>query len=95
MTTGGTIYIDKMNPPSQVVELIDAIRQIGNISAHAFENDISGEIIEVEPEEAELCLSILHLMFDYHFVKPNWAKRIIEQTNNKLQSAGKNVIKLK
>jgi len=88
-------YLDTVSPPVQIAELIDAIRQIGNMSAHAWENQVTGEIIDVEPAEADLLLSVLFLMFDYHFVQPQRARKIIEQTNVKLEAAGRKPIQMK
>ena len=88
-------YLDTLKPPAPIAELIDATRQIGNMSAHAWQNQVTGEIIDVEPEEAELCLSVLYLMFDYHFVQPLRARKIVEQTNAKLEAAGKRPIEIK
>lgn len=85
-------YLDTIRPPSQIANLIDAIRHIGNMSAHAWKNRVTDEIIDVEPEEAELSLSVLHQMFDFHFVQPQRVGKVIEQINAKRQAAGKKPI---
>lgn len=88
-------YLDTVKPPAQIAELIDVIRQIGNMSAHAWKNQITGEIIGVDPAEAELSLSVLYYMFDYHFVQPKRARKIIEQTNVKRVAADQKPIQIK
>lgn len=85
-------YLDTVRPPTQISALIDGIRQIGNMSAHAWKNKVTGEIIDVDPEEAQLCLSVLFLILDYHFVQPKRSRKILEQTNVKLEAAGKKPI---
>lgn len=85
-------YLDTIRPPGQIANLTDAIRHIGNMSAHAWKNRVTDEIIDVEPEEAELSLSVLHQMFDFHFVQPKRVGTVIEQINAKRQAAGRKPI---
>lgn len=77
---------------SDVADVLDAIRHIGNFSAHPFENIHSGEIIEVELEEAEWLLQIIEELFDYCFVRPVRNKKRTDALKEKQKKAGKNPI---
>lgn len=79
--------------PTSISDLLDALRLIGNFSAHPEKDKSTGEIIEVEIGEAELCLEILEALFDYHFVLPARNKKRKDDLNQKLEAAGKNPIK--
>src|SRR5208282_6535945 len=43
--------------PSYLADNIDGIRNIGNFAAHPLKSTASGEIVEVEPGEAEYCIA--------------------------------------
>lgn len=60
--------IDNGKLPSHIIGIIDAVRNIGNFAAHPVKSTSTGEIVEVEPEEAELNLDVLEALFDYYFV---------------------------
>jgi hypothetical protein len=79
--------------PSHIAEAIDAIRNIGNFAAHPMKSKASGEIVDVEPEEAEWNLDVLEALFDFYYVQPAKTLAKKEQLNRKLQAAGKPPIK--
>lgn len=62
--------IDSGNLPSYLSESIDAIRNIGNYAAHPLKSTASGEILDVEPGEAEWALDVLEQLFDFYYVQP-------------------------
>ena len=62
--------VDGGKLPSDLNESIDAIRNIGNFAAHPLKSQNSGEILDVEPNEAEWTLDVLEELFDYFFVRP-------------------------
>lgn len=47
-----------------------AIRMIGNFAAHPMTSTNTGEVVDVEPGEAEFLLSVLEELLDYYFVRP-------------------------
>lgn len=49
----------------------------------------SGEVIEVEPGEAEWNLDVLESLFDFYFVQPAELKKKRDALNAKLKAAGK------
>lgn len=75
--------------PTHLAEVIDAVRNIGNFSAHPIKSKSSGEIVPVEPEEAEWNLDVLEALFDFCFVQPAIVAKKRETLNKKLQDAGK------
>jgi len=85
--------LDSKELPSDLAEALDAIRNIGNFAAHPIKSKSSGEIIEVEPGEAEWNLDILEALFDFYFVRPAILAKKKEALNEKLKEAGKPLMK--
>lgn len=79
--------------PSHLAESIDAIREIGNFGAHPIKDENTGEIIDVEPGEAEWNLDTLEGLFDFYYVQPELTKKRKSALNEKLKSAGKPPLK--
>jgi hypothetical protein len=75
--------------PSYLAEAIDAIRNIGNFAAHPMKSTNSGEIVDVEPGEAEWLLDVLEGMFDFYFVQPAILKKKRDDLNAKLADVKK------
>jgi hypothetical protein len=81
--------LDSKMLPTSVAENVDAIRNIGNFAAHPNKRTSSGEVLPVEPEEAEWTLEALELLFDVYYVQPARAKAKRDALNKKLQDAKK------
>lgn len=79
--------------PSHLSEGLDAIRHIGNFATHPVKSQSSGEIVPVEPGEAEWTLDTLEGLFDFYFVQPELTKKKRESLNKKLADAGKHPLK--
>jgi hypothetical protein len=79
--------------PLYLVEDIDAVRNIGNFAAHPIKSKNTGEILPVEPREAEWNLDVLEGLFDFYYVQPAKAKEKRDALNAKLVDAGKPPIK--
>jgi hypothetical protein len=79
--------------PQTVADNVDAVRNIGNFAAHPNKSKSTGEILPVEPEEAEWNLEVLELLFDVYYVQPARAKARREALNKKLADAGKPPLK--
>lgn len=67
--------------PSDLIILFDRIRHYGTFAAHAKTDQISGEIIDIDPGEADSLLDILEEMFDYDYER----KRRLKEREKKLQ----------
>jgi hypothetical protein len=75
--------------PSYLVGAVDAIRNIGNFAAHPLKNTNTGEIVTVEPGEAEWLIEVLDSLFDFQFIQPKKLQERRKQLNAKLQDLGK------
>jgi len=81
--------IDSKKLPSYLSKDLDAVRNIGNFAAHPIKSTATGEIIEVEPGEAEWNLNILEQLFDFYLVQPEISRKKRENLNKKLKAADK------
>ncbi len=79
--------------PSYVAEAIDAVRAIGNFAAHPVKSQHTGEVLPVEPGEAEWNLDVLESLFDFYYTQPAALKAKKDALNQKLQEAGKPPVK--
>jgi hypothetical protein len=77
------------NLPSHLAEAVDAVRNIGNFAAHPIKSTNTGEIVDVEPGEAEWNLEVLEGLFDFYFVQPAILKKKRDALNVKLTEAKK------
>lgn len=75
--------------PSYLADSIDGVRHIGNFAAHPIKSKSTGEIVEVEPGEAEWLLDVIESLFDFYFVQPVLLNAKREALNRKLVDAGK------
>lgn len=79
--------------PSQIAEGLDAVRAIGNFGAHPIKSKHTGEVMPVEPGEAEWNLDILEALFDFYYVQPTLLAAKKAALNKKLEEAGKQPIR--
>jgi hypothetical protein len=79
--------------PSHLAEAVDAVRNIGNFAAHPIKSTATGEVVAVEPGEAEWNLDVLEGLFDFYFVQPETLRKRRTALNAKLAAAGKPPIK--
>ena len=75
--------------PSWLAENLDAVRVVGNFAAHPVKSTHTGDVVEVEPGEAEFLLEVIEGLFDFYFVLPKRAEKQRAALNEKLQGAGK------
>ena len=85
--------IDGGSLPPYIVEAIDAVRKIGNYAANPIKSERPGEVVDVEPGEADWNLDVLEALFNYYFVQPTIIKRKREILNLKLKEADKKGMK--
>jgi hypothetical protein len=81
--------LDSGKLPAPIADNIDAIRNIGNFASHPNKYKSTGEVVPVEPEEAEWNLDVLESLFDFYFVQPARAKAKKDALNKKLADASK------
>ena len=85
--------LDSKQLPVHLSEALDAIRVTGNFTAHPIKSTNSGEIVDVEPGEAEGQLDMLEGLFDFFFVQPAVLQKIHEALNKKLNKKRKSKLK--
>ena len=81
--------LDSKSLPSYIAEAIDAIRNIGNFAAHPQKSRVTGDIMPVEPGEAEWNLDVLESLFDFYYVQPSIIQQKRNALNQRLNEAGK------
>jgi hypothetical protein len=62
--------IDTKQLPSHLEQQLDYLRQLGNTAAHPLENEVTGQLVEVDMPEAEWSIEVLKDLFDHYYVKP-------------------------
>ena len=85
--------IDRRELDSDLASALDAVRVIGNFAAHPTKSQSTGEIVDVEPGEAEWTLDVLEQLFDRYYVQPEVIKKKKADLNVKLKAAGKPELK--
>jgi hypothetical protein len=87
--------IDEAMPslPAHLADAIDAVRNVGNFAAHPIKSTSTGELVDVEPGEAEWLLDTLEGLFDHYFTQPAILKAKRDALNAKLVDAGKPELK--
>ena len=81
--------IDDPKTPRDVADSLDMVRNIGNFSAHPNKSTNTGEIVPVEPVEAEWCLDVIEMLFELYFVRPSEIQKRRDRVNEKLADTGK------
>jgi hypothetical protein len=81
--------VESKTLPMLQASSLDTIRLIGNFAAHPMKNTNTGEIVAVEPEEAEWNLEVLSGLFDFYYVAPAKEAARRAALNLKLAAAGK------
>jgi hypothetical protein len=85
--------LDSKVLPTYLAGAVDAVRVIGNFAAHPIKSKSTGEIVPVEPGEAEWVLDALEGLFDFYFVQPLLLQKKKDVLNQKLAEAGKPLLK--
>jgi len=81
--------LDSNSLPSYLAKGLDAVRNIGNFATHPIKSKTTGEIVEVEPGEAEWNLDVLEGLFDFYFVQEKKLQEKRDKLNQKLTDVGK------
>ncbi|MGO4348140.1 DUF4145 domain-containing protein [Paenibacillus sp. MCAF9] len=86
-------FLATQQVPTVILDAVDAVRNIGNFAAHPLKNTNTGEIVDVEPGEAEWLLEVLDLLFDFYFIQPKKLEERKTALNAKLKGLGKPIMK--
>lgn len=79
--------------PGYIADIVDSVRAVGNFAAHPVKSTNTGDVIDVEPGEVELCFDVLESLFDFYFVQPAHVAAKKAAINQKLQEANKPPLK--
>ncbi len=85
--------MDSGTLPTHLLQSIDAVRNIGNFAAHPSKSSATGEIVAVEPHEAEWNLDVLEALFDFYFVQPAIISEKRAALDAKLHASGRQAMK--
>jgi hypothetical protein len=80
-------FIAQPNIPPQLTDAVDAIRKIGNLAAHPLKNKNTGEVVPVEPDEAEWLIEVLKQLFEFKFTEPLIRQERQDKLDAKLRDA--------
>lgn len=80
--------------PSYLTDAVDAVRHVGNIAAHPKKDKHTGEIVEVEPGEAEWLVEVVSSLLDFVYVQPIKLTKRKEELNKKLVLIGNSQVKV-
>jgi hypothetical protein len=72
---------------------MDHIRVLGNFAAHPIKSTNTGEVLDVEPGEAEYALDVLKDLLEYWFVETARHRERKTKLNEKLNAAGRRPLK--
>jgi hypothetical protein len=75
--------------PKTLADDLDAIRVVGNFAAHPIKDTNTGEIVDVEPGEAEWTLNVLEELLVFYFVQEPKSAARRDALNKKLKESGK------
>jgi hypothetical protein len=86
-------FLEDQSYPARVKENLHHLREIGNFGAHTQTDQDTGQIIEVERDEAEWTLEVVDGLFEYFIVQPvrDLARRT--KFDAKIAAAGRKPIK--
>jgi len=79
--------------PQWIADNVDAIRHIGNFAVHPIKSKVTGNIVDVEPEEANWNLDTLGHLFDHFYIQLEKTKVARDKLNSKLEEIGKPQLK--
>jgi hypothetical protein len=75
--------------PQYLANDLDAIRVVGNFAAHPLKDINTGEIVDVEPGEADWTLELLEKILEFYFGEMKRSTDRRDALNEKLRAAGK------
>lgn len=79
--------IESERVPQYLADMLDRVREVGNLAAHPAQDRQTGLIVDVEKDEAEWTLEIVEGLFRYCFVEARRAERRTKSLEEKLGRA--------
>jgi hypothetical protein len=75
--------------PDYLAADLDAVRQVGNFGAHPIKDTNTGQIVGVEPGEADWTLEVTEELISFYFERQPRSTARRDALNQKLKAAGK------
>ncbi len=66
----GLLKLAEQRFPAHLHEELDHVRQLGNIAVHLKADGVTGEILDIEENEAQLMLQVLDDLLEFFYVQP-------------------------
>ncbi len=80
--------------PSDILEHLHVLREMGNFGAHQQLNVNTAVVIDVDRDDAEFALTLIHELFDHYFTRPaRMAARKAQWNANKQTPSGRRPVK--
>lgn len=74
---------------ANLIEMLHAVRMVGNFAAHPNKSKNTGLLMPVEPNEAEFNLKVIDKLLFYYFVQSPQEKKILDDIKKKQQESKK------
>jgi predicted RNA-binding Zn-ribbon protein involved in translation (DUF1610 family) len=81
--------VDTGNLPAHLADSLHSVAAVGNIATHTQKSVTTGEVVDVEPWEADWNLDALENLFEFCFIGPALAAARKAKLNQKQQAIGK------
>ena len=82
-------FMADSSAPAFLKPNLDHVREVGNFAVHTQKSTNTGEVIPVEPGEAEWMLEVLDTMFQHYYVAPAKASQQRAAMDAKILEAGR------
>jgi uncharacterized protein DUF4145 len=80
--------VERAELPAILSKELDAVREIGNFGAHPRKSLATGEVLDVEPGEAEWNITVLEHLFDFYYRELPERQARRDALNDKLRATG-------
>ncbi len=75
--------------PPYIAKNLHALRELGNFGVHPTRSEVTGEIVDVDPGEAEWVLHVLDLLLAHYYTLPGYDAERRQAISQKLEEAGR------
>ena len=74
--------------PPWIIEALDNVRKVGNFALHPEKDEMTGTVVETEPGEAELTVSLVEALLQHLFAGRDAASRLAQALASKKAAGG-------
>ena len=76
-------FTKRADVSSALISALDLVRTVGNFAAHPKKCSHTGEIVEVEKDEAECLIDTIEMLIDFAFIRPSLEQERREKMQEK------------